>query len=326
MAKTLVISFIVGALCSAVATKILAVFLTKKATQPILKYVTEHFEKSGTPTMGGIGFIVVTAVVFTLFKVSGKIALVALAIFVIYGGIGFFDDFIKIKYKKNDGLTPIQKIFLQVLVACVFAGFSVYQGLTKVYLPFTDKLIDFGFWYIPFCVFVFLATTNCVNLTDGLDGLAGSASAIVLAVISVIIILQTKKLSGYYLNKEEYQSLSLLSMTASGSLIGYLLFNVNKASIFMGDTGSLSLGGLIASVFCFSGNSLYIPIIGFVFVTSGASVILQVLHYKKTKKRLFLMAPIHHHFQHKGYTECKITFWYFFITLIIGLFTIASFL
>lgn len=326
MVKKLIIIYIIALVLSGIVTKILVTLLSKNAKQPILKYVKEHYKKSGTPTMGGIGFISVTALLYFFCIGKKGIPLVTLLIFIIYGVIGFFDDFIKIKYKRNDGLTPVQKIVLQVLAAFIAVGFAVYQGLTVVYIPFTKKLVDLGYWFIPFGIFVFLATTNCVNLTDGLDGLAASTSSITLTVIAVIVILQTKTLSGYYLQKVEYEGLALLSITTAGALIGYLLYNANKASIFMGDTGSLSLGGLIASVFTFSGNALYIPLVGLCFVLSGTSVILQVAYYKKTKKRIFLMAPLHHHFQHKGYTEYKIVVWYSVITLTLGLISIACFL
>ncbi len=324
MAKKLIFLYIISLILSAAVTLILIPLLKKfKLSQTILKYVSEHFTKNGTPTMGGIGFLTVTAAVYSLSGETSGIPTVALLIFIIYSVIGFFDDFIKIRFARNEGLTPIQKIVLQIIVALVATGYAVYNGLTNVYIPFTDKLVDLGYWFIPFGIFVFLATTNCVNLTDGLDGLAASVSTVVLATLSVIVILETKKHSGYYLNKEEYEGISALSVCAAGSLIGYLLFNSSKASLFMGDTGSLGLGGLIASVYTFSGNSLYIPLTGIMFVLSGISVIVQVLHFKRTKKRIFLMAPLHHHFQHKGYSECKITVWYTVITLVSGLLCIT---
>lgn len=326
MAKKLIIVYIISLVLSGIVTAVLIPLLKKlRLSQTILKYVSEHFVKNGTPTMGGIGFLLVTAAVYLTSGKTSTIPTVSLLIFITYSVIGFFDDFIKIRFSRNEGLTPVQKIVFQVIVAAVAVGFAVYNGLTNVYLPFTDKLVNLGYWFIPFGIFVFLATTNCVNLTDGLDGLAASVSSAVLTIIAVLIILETRKLSGYYLNKEEYEGLSVLSICAAGSLIGYLLFNSSKASLFMGDTGSLGLGGLIASVYTFSGNALYIPITGIMFVLSGISVIVQVLHFKRTKKRVFLMAPLHHHFQHKGYSECKITVWYTVITIVLGLLCLTVF-
>lgn len=324
MAKKMIAVYLVSLVLCAFVTKILIVFLKRRAKQPILKYVTEHFSKSGTPTMGGIGFVIVTSAVFSISGGLSVIPSVSLFVFIIYAVIGFCDDLIKIKFGKNEGLTPLQKIIFQSLVALIATVFCLYRGLTNVYLPFTDRLINVGYIFIPFGVFVFLATTNCVNLTDGLDGLAATVSVVTLLSVAVIIVLQTEKLSGYYVDKSEYLSLAVLATSAAGSLSGYLLFNSSKASLFMGDTGSLGLGGLIASVYMFSGNVLYIPIIGIMFVVSGISVIVQVIHFKRTKKRIFLMAPLHHHFQHKGYSECKIAVWYFFITLTAALICILN--
>lgn len=327
MAKKLIIIFIISLICTAIATYFIIKILKRKAKQPILKYVTEHFSKSGTPTMGGIGFILVSLLVFAFAQKKSLVLSTASAlIYLTYGVIGFSDDLIKIKFAKNEGLTPWQKIFFQVIVALLASFFCGYHGLTKVYLPFSKRLVDLGYIYYPFSVFVFLATVNCVNLTDGLDGLAGTSGAAVLLAGAVMIVIQINRGSAYYPNKEEYEGLSLLAMSVAGSLFGYLLFNVNKASVFMGDTGSLSLGGIIACVYTFSGNALFIPIAGIVFVLSGISVIVQVLYYKKTKRRVFLMAPLHHHFQHKGYSESKITFWYGAISLVLGLVCILNFL
>lgn len=326
MSKNLIIVYLASLVLCAVMTKISLIFLKRKAKQPILKYVTEHYEKSGTPTMGGIAFTTVTAAVFILSGGLTLISGVSLLIFAIYAAIGFLDDYIKIKFGKNEGLSPAQKIIFQTLVAVIAAVFCFYRGLTKIYIPFTDKLVDIGYMFIPLGIFVFLSTTNCVNLTDGLDGLAASVSAITLLSVAVIIVLQTDKLAKFYVDKSEYVGLSILSFCCAGSLSGYLLFNSSKASLFMGDTGSLGLGGLIASVYMFSGNALYIPIIGIMFVLSGISVIVQVLYFKRTKKRVFLMAPLHHHFQHKGYSECKITVWYSLVTLVVGLFCILNFI
>jgi phospho-N-acetylmuramoyl-pentapeptide-transferase len=202
--------------------------------------------------------------------------------------------------------------------------FSPNKGV--IYLPFTFKAIDLGFWIIPLVIVVCLATTNSVNLTDGLDGLAGGVSVvysgIFIALISIFI--------GISFNAGEsdmfvsvYRDIRLLLAIFMASIMAFLVFNTNKASIFMGDVGSLGIGGLFASTACIMGFELMLAIVGIMFVLSALSVILQVAYFKKTKgKRIFKMAPIHHHFQMCGYSEAKIGYIYQIITLVIGLATI----
>jgi phospho-N-acetylmuramoyl-pentapeptide-transferase len=168
---------------------------------------------------------------------------------------------------------------------------------------------------IPLSIFVFVATTNCVNLTDGLDGLAGGVSVVYLACMAFIVLLQ---------NEWDVNGMVVLSASLIGGLLGFLVFNVNKASVFMGDTGSLALGGFIASISMISENVLFIPVVGVMFVITGISAIAQVLYYKKTKRRIFLMAPLHHHFQMKGFTEAKIAYVYKLVTLFAGLFCVFT--
>ncbi|MDE7087457.1 MAG: phospho-N-acetylmuramoyl-pentapeptide-transferase, partial [Clostridia bacterium] len=185
--------------------------------------------------------------------------------------------------------------------------FCYVNGITRLTLPFGGGFsFDIKWGIIPLVIFVFLASVNCVNLTDGLDGLAGGTSLAYLASFGVILYIAGN-------------SSSQLCMIAVGAVAAFLLINVNKAGLFMGDTGSLALGGLIACVTVFSGNTLYLPVIGIPFVISGISVIVQVIYYKRTKRRVFLMAPIHHHFQMKGYTECKISYAYALVTALIGI-------
>ena len=165
-----------------------------------------------------------------------------------------------------------------------------------------------------------------MNLTDGLDGLAGGITYIFALSLGVIILLETDKFSQNYVSVSEYKNVALLLFSLAGGIVGYLLFNTHKASVFMGDTGSLALGGLVAITSIITGNALFIPIIGITYVLSSISVILQVLYYKKTKKRIFLMAPLHHHFQHKGYEESKIAVGYKLITLFLGLICIIFYM
>ncbi len=320
MINKFILVFIISAVATAAVTKLFIPALKKlNVAQPILKYLEEHYSKSGTPTMGGAVFVLTSAIIFLIAKRGGVLSLMAAVIFIAYAIVGFIDDFIKIKFGKNEGLTPMQKIIFQLAVGVLSAIFCIKRGVSSVYVPFTDKLYNIGFWFAPLAIVVFVATTNCVNLTDGLDGLAGGTSAIFLIISAFLILFQMWATPAYYVDRVEYEDLALFSITIGGALTGFLLFNVNKAGLFMGDTGSLSLGGAMAAVMLFSGNVFYIPVMGIMFVLSGISVILQVIHYKRTKKRIFLMAPLHHHFQHKGYNESKIAYAYSFITLIVGL-------
>ena len=178
--------------------------------------------------------------------------------------------------------------------------------------------MDLGAWTIIFVAFIFIAMTNSVNLTDGLDGLCGGVSFFYAVAFLVILCLQ-KSFTSLYLKPEEYDGLILLLSALLGGISAFLYFNVPKAKVFMGDTGSLALGGLLCAVTVFSGNALYMPIIGIMFVWSSVSVIIQVAHFKRTRKRVFLMAPYHHHLQMKGFTETQIGFYYCVITVIMGI-------
>lgn len=303
-----------------VAGKIFIPELKKlKAEQTILEYVEEHKSKNGTPTMGGLFFVFSAAVMFFIFGgAKGRIASVCVVIGVAYMIIGFLDDFIKIKFRRNEGLKPYQKIVFQVFIGAIAGVFAYKNGLTEFYLPFTDRTFDFGPGAIPLTAFIFIAVTNCVNLTDGLDGLASSSSIGFLIPFLALVYFQNAA-AVPYLASDEYKAVFLLCVCLIGALTGFLAFNTYRACVFMGDTGSLSLGGFLASLALFTGNGLYIPLMGIIFVISGVSVILQVAHYKRTKKRIFLMAPFHHHLQHKGISESKISYIYMTVTLIIGL-------
>ncbi len=280
-----------------------------KAGQYILGYVKEHKNKGGTPTMGGLAFICAIIIVgLCLLGVNNGQANLTFAITAGFTVVGFLDDFLKIYRKENEGLKPYQKILFQIAIAAVAAVYCYKNGLTKLNVPFGGGFsVDISWGIIPLVIFVFLATVNCVNLTDGLDGLAGGTSSAYLLVIGIMLCLQNV-------------SFAPLCFVGAGALAAFLVFNTNKAAIFMGDTGSLALGGFIACVSVFSGNSLYIPLVGIMFVISGISVIVQVIYYKRTRKRVFLMAPLHHHFQMKGYTECKISYVYFTLTAVVGIF------
>ena len=289
-------------------------------SQTILSYVGEHMQKNGTPTLGGIIFVFPSIILFLIFSSGSRLfSLFILAVFFAFFVVGFLDDFIKIKYRKNQGLTAGQKIVCQLVIAILAAAFVCRMGITHQYIPFTKLFVDFEWWFLPIGIVVFLSCTNCVNLTDGLDGLAATTSCIYLFFSAVLIYIQMQAMPNYYQTPQEYYNIILLNGISAFSLIGYLGYNTNKASVFMGDAGSLALGGLCASTLMMSGNTFYIPILGLVFVASGVSVIIQVAHYKRTKSRIFLMAPLHHHFQHLGYSEAKIVYWYKLVCVIVGL-------
>ena len=320
-----ILSFVVGIILMPFIIKLIRKF---SCSQTILKYVEEHKSKQGTPTMGGVVFFVATLVVVVcLMDYSTPLAM-SFGVGLAFALVGFMDDFIKVKFKQNLGLKPYQKIIGQVgialILACYIYFFSPNKGV--IYLPFTFKAIDLGIWIIPLVVVVCLATTNSVNLTDGLDGLASGVSVIYSSIFIALILI----FSNIAFNAGEsdafvsmYKDIALLLAIFMGSIMAFLVFNTNKASIFMGDVGSLGIGGLFASSACIMGFEFMLAIVGVMFVVSALSVILQVVYFKKTGgKRIFKMAPIHHHFQMCGHSEAKIGYIYQIITLMIGLVTI----
>lgn len=283
-----------------------------KAGQNILSYVKEHEKKSGTPTMGGIAFLSAAVLSVALF-VSGldRKVLICLAIGLSYMLVGLFDDILKCKHKENLGLKAWQKLLFQLLIALFAGGYCYRAGITDLYIPFTKIAVNIGWWVLPLSVFVFIAAVNAVNLTDGLDGLAAGTSVPFFLSLGILLILQQ--------GRESQNSLSTLCFCLTGALSAYLLFNVFPASVFMGDTGSLALGGFAAALSVVTGNALYLAVIGGCFVFSVISVLIQVIYYKASGgKRVFLMAPIHHHFQEKGFSESKIAYAYSTITYLLG--------
>ena len=302
---------ILGAFAASFLLLLLVLPLLKKlkAGQYILGYVKEHKSKSGTPTMGGLAFVAAIIIAgFCLCGFKNGQANLTLAVTAGFTVVGFLDDFLKIYRKENEGLKPYQKIFFQLSIAMVAAVYCYINDLTSVNIPFAGGFsVDLKWGIIPLVTFIFIATVNCVNLTDGLDGLAGGTSIAYLVIFGIMRTMQGTHLA-------------YLCFAAVGAIAAFLVFNTNKAAIFMGDTGSLALGGFISCVSVFSGNSLYIPLLGIMFVISGISVIVQVIYYKRTRKRVFLMAPLHHHFQMKGHSESKIAYAYFTLTALVGIF------
>lgn len=252
-----------------------------------------HKNKQGTPTMGGIMFIlgILLASLFCLRDGNGWFALV---IALLFGAIGFYDDYIKVAKKRNLGLTSKQKFLLQLIVAVVLTVGAIIKNGTSILIPFSGETVDLGWFYVPFILFVILGTENSVNLTDGIDGLATSVTAIVMLFMA-----------GMAWQYTEDGLMGLALFTLAGCL-GFLVYNRYPAKVFMGDTGSLFLGGLVSACAVLLSQPLLLLLIGFVYFMETLSVILQVTSFKLTRKRIFKMSPIHHHFEMSGWSEKKI--------------------
>ncbi|MBE6027561.1 MAG: phospho-N-acetylmuramoyl-pentapeptide-transferase [Clostridiales bacterium] len=260
-----------------------------------------HLSKAGTPTMGGIAIIlgITVAIIASMFMpgsdAMGKIAIL-LSMYA-FGVIGFLDDFNKVAKKQNEGLTPKQKLVLQAAFGLALAIFMMSKEGTAMYIPFVRKTVDIGILYIPFVVFIEIAMANAVNLTDGLDGLAASNSAIVACTFAII---------GMSVRGGN-EPMAVAGQAVFGALIGFLMYNHYPAKIFMGDTGSMALGGVLSAMAIVGHMEWLLPIAGLIYVIEALSVIIQVTYFKKTGgKRVFRMAPIHHHFELGGWHETKV--------------------
>ena len=260
-----------------------------------------HLSKAGTPTMGGIAFIVgiTVAMVVSMFMkgsmTTEKIAIL-LSMFA-FGAIGFIDDYNKVAKKQNEGLTPKQKLILQLVFGAALAVFMMAKAGTTMLIPFFGKTVDFGIMYIPFVIFIEVAMANAVNLTDGLDGLAASTSSIVACTFAIV---------GMTVHGGN-EPMAVAGQAVFGALIGFLLYNHYPAKIFMGDTGSMALGGVLSAMAVVGHMEWLLPIAGLIYVIEALSVIIQVTYFKKTGgKRVFRMAPIHHHFELGGWHETKV--------------------
>ncbi len=315
----LVAAFIVGAVSMKL---LLPVLIRMKTGQNIREEGPQsHLAKAGTPSMGGIAIVFTTIVVYIvahLMTMGHLISGISNSHFVLLGGflgfalIGFWDDFMKILKKQNLGLRAWQKMVLQIAISLGVAIYVTYcePWGTSIYVPFAKTNVDLGIWYIPFIVFTIVAMTNAVNLTDGLDGLAGGVTAIVAFVFGMIY------LGGYYSTCEWF------FFALCGACLGFLIFNRHPAKVFMGDTGSLALGGGLAIAAVLMHYELVLPILGFVYVAEALSVIIQVVSFKTTGKRVFRMAPIHHHFELGGMKETSVVIMFYLITCACGAITI----
>lgn len=321
----LLVYFLVSAACALIAAPFAVRALRRlKAGQTVLGYVTQHEHKTGTPTMGGVIFLLPMAIVCA--AEATAFALVALAVTLGFAALGFLDDFIKVRFHRNLGLKAYQKIVGQLGLAAVAAYFCFAHPAvgTKIFLPFGGGEGELGWGIIPFVMLVYIATTNSVNLTDGLDGLAATTSAGYFLTFAVFTFLAFSDAAeaGKSAEAEELYSLSAFSVSALGGLLGYLVFNSNPAAVMMGDTGSLGLGAAAATVAAFSRAELLLPVAGIMFVWSSISVIVQVLSFKLTGRRVFLMAPFHHHLEMKGFSEPRICALYLVLTLAAGALTL----
>lgn len=268
-----------------------------------------HKKKQGTPTMGGIIFIIATCITMIVIVRNPKDeAMIALYSLVAFGIIGLLDDALKIIKKKNEGLKSYQKMILLVLASGFLGYFASNKIGTDIMIPFfTSKTFDLGVFFIPCIIIYFAATTNAVNLTDGLDGLASSITLLVMTFFALVSFGM-----GYY-------TLSIFCGILAGSLLGFLRYNSYPAQIFMGDTGSLALGGAVGAIAMILKLELLVVIVGGIYVVETLSVIIQVISFKLTGKRVFKMSPIHHHFELSGWHETKVVSVFSIITVILCL-------
>lgn len=291
---------------------------------------TWHMSKQGTPTMGGLMFIGgIAASVFSVglpeLKKGSLSGLLVLIFALVFGFIGFLDDYAKIKKKQNTGLTAPQKFLLQVAVSIAFTVLLRYTGFLtpNLYIPFVNVYLILPWWmYMTFAAFVMVATVNAVNLTDGADGLAAGVTLPVAAFFTALA-----ALGGYFWQRPEYGFLALFSAALFGGLLGFLPYNYHPAKVFMGDTGSLFLGGAVCGLAFALDVPLIIITVGIIYVAEAMSDVLQVAYFKATHgRRIFRMAPLHHHFEMSGWSEKKLFFVFSGITAVFCLITLMGML
>lgn len=314
MINETILAIIIAFAISAILCPIVIPFLHKlKFGQQVREDGPQaHLKKQGTPTMGGL-MILASIVITSLFYVKDYPKIIpVLFVTVGFGIIGFLDDYIKIVMKRSEGLNPKQKLIGQFIITGIFAYYLVHSGEVgcSLLIPFTGGFdggyyLNIGILFIPFVFFVILGTDNGVNFTDGLDGLCTSVTILVATFLTVVAL-------------GENSGISPITGAVVGSLLGFLLFNVYPAKVFMGDTGSLALGGFVASAAFMMQMPLFIPIIGLIYLVEVLSVIMQVTYFKATGgKRIFKMAPIHHHFELCGWSETRVVAVFSIVTAIL---------
>ena len=308
-----IFAIMIGFLCSSILGLILVPMLKKMhICQKISVFVGKnHIKKEGTPTMGGLIFIIPTVVISLGLILTKKIPYtsnlgIVLLVFIGYAVIGFLDDFLSIKKKNNEGLTTYKKLFLQVLIAVGFFYIYMKNGGQTSWIVGTLHIdIEMGWLYGLFILLILVGASNAVNLTDGLDGLAGGLSAIAFIAFSLIALMVG------------FEDIGIFSLILVGSIIGFLVFNTHPAKIFMGDTGSLALGGVMGTIAILTHRELTLLVVAGIFVIETLSVIIQVFWVQVLHKKLFLMTPLHHHFEKLGCKETDIVklFWVFGLIL-----------
>ena len=298
MKYDVVIPVMIAFAISAVLGPIVIPFLRRlKVGQTERKELESHLKKNGTPTMGGL-MILASIIITSLFYMKDYPKIIPILFMTVgFGIIGFLDDFLKVVFRRSDGLLPWQKMLGQILVTTVFAVYMVrYSGISLTMLiPFSNGLyLNLGWFAIPLLYVAVIGTVNGVNFTDGLDGLASSVTVIVATFFSVVAI-------------GTNAGIEPITCAVVGALLGFLLFNVYPASVFMGDTGSLALGGFVVATAYMMQMPLFIIIVGLIYLVEVLSVIIQVTYFKRTGgKRIFRMAPIHHHFELGGWSETRV--------------------
>ncbi len=311
------LAFILALALSIIGTSLWIKFSrTESIGQPIREEGNKaHYKKAGTPTIGGLVFALISAILLFVFKgFSWQTFFLAFAS-LSYACIGFIDDYCKVKKKESEGLTPRQKLILQSAVALVLSIFAYFKvdGSGQQPIPFFNINLNLSFVWIPIFAFAIVAISNAVNLSDGLDGLCSG--------VSIPIFLTLAAFAGYGVENAEYGA--FYSIIFAGSLLGYLFYNAHPASIMMGDTGSMAIGGAIGAIMLLYNRIMFLPIIGGIYVAEALSVIIQVAYFKKTGgKRLFKMSPIHHHFELSGYAEEKVTVAFSIVSILLCIITL----
>lgn len=267
-----------------------------------------HLQKNGTPTMGGVIMIIAILITGLTRAKIDKDLLVGLICITGFGFVGFLDDFIKIKMRRSLGLKAYQKIILQFALALFvsYYQYSASPSATQIMVPFTDYIINLGPLYVPIMMFIIIGTVNAVNLTDGLDGLASGVTLIV----SIFFMMLAISVGN--------SDVAILAAATGGACLGFLGFNSYPAKVFMGDTGSMALGGAVVAFAVLTNSVLLIPIVGGIYFAEAISVIIQVVSFKLTGKRVFKMAPIHHHFEQCGWPETRVVFVFWITTVVLA--------